>query len=110
MSRTDILTEIKKAEADAKVAVETAEADKKTSIANARRDSVGKIQTAEAKMREKSENAVLKEKEKLAVKRDEILNVGVAEARDLEKAAAGKMPDVKDFLNKEFERTLNVTS
>jgi V/A-type H+-transporting ATPase subunit G/H len=110
LSRTDILTEIKKAEADAKNAVENAEADKKASVANARRDSVGKIQTAESKARETSENAILKEKEKLAAKRESILNVGAAEAKEFEKASAGRMSDVKDFLNKEFERTLNVTS
>jgi V/A-type H+-transporting ATPase subunit G/H len=89
LSRTDILTEIKKAEADAKAAIETAEADKRTSIANARRDSVNKIQTAEAKTRDASESAVSKEKEKLAVKRDELLSVGTAEADKLERAAEG---------------------
>ena len=46
MSRTDILEDIKKAEADAKVKVEQAEADKKAAIANARRASVEKIQNA----------------------------------------------------------------
>jgi len=110
LSRTDILTEIKKAEADAAVALESAEADKRATIANARRDSVSKIQNAEAKAREASEAKISAEKEKLAVKREEILSVGSAEAKGIEKAAAGKMPKVKDFLNKEVERTLNVAS
>jgi V/A-type H+-transporting ATPase subunit G/H len=110
LSRTDILTEIKKAEAEAAVVLEKAEADKKAAVANARRDSVSSIQAAEAGMREASELAISKEKAKLSAERDKLLAVGAAEANELEKAAEGKMPKVKDFLNKEFERTLNVAS
>ena len=90
MSRTDILSEIKKAEADADAKVAQAEADKKSAIAEARRDSVKKIQDAEAQMRSSYESAVAKEMEALA-----------SEAR---------MQEVRDYLNKEIERTLNVTS
>ena len=110
MSRTDILTEIKKAEADAKAAIDAAEADKRTAIANARRDSVSNIQNAEVKMRASSESKIAKKKDELAAERDKLLKVGAAEAGALEKKTAGKMSDVKDFLNKEFERTLNVAS
>ena len=110
MSRADILTEIKKAEADAAAEIESAEADKRTVIANARRDSVARIQAAEVRMRESSEAAVAAEKAALAEKREKILSVGTAEAKKLEKTADGKMPKVKEFLNKEVERTLNVTS
>ena len=88
MSRTDILSEIKKAEADADAKVAQAEADKKAAIAEARRNSVKKIQDAEAQMRSSYESAVAKESE-------------VSEAR---------MQEVRDYLNKEIERTLNVTS
>lgn len=62
MSRTDILTEIKKAEADADSKVTQAEVDKKSAIAEARRDSVKKIQDAEARMRGSYESAINKEK------------------------------------------------
>ena len=58
MSRTDILTEIKKAEADADAMVAKAEEDKKSAIAEARRDSVKKIQDAEAQMRSSYESAI----------------------------------------------------
>jgi V/A-type H+-transporting ATPase subunit G/H len=51
LSRTDILSEIKKVEAEADARVEKAEADKKTAIAEARRDPVKKIQEAEAALR-----------------------------------------------------------
>jgi V/A-type H+-transporting ATPase subunit G/H len=90
--------------------VEAAEADKRTAIANARRDSVGRIQTAEAKAREAAEAAMAKEKVKAAAKREELLGEGTAEAKKLEASAEHRMQKIKDFLNKEVERTLNVAS
>ena len=104
MSRTDILTEIKKAEADADAMVAKAEEDKKSAIAEARRDSVKKIQDAEAQMRSSYESAIASEKEALNSKRDAMLADGIEAKSD------AKVKEVKDFLNKEFERTLNVTS
>ena len=104
MSRTDILSEIKKAEADA------AEADKKSAIAEARRNSVKKIQDAEAQMRSSYESAVAKESEVLAAKRDEMLAEGKEIAADIEARSEARMQEVRDYLNKEIERTLNVTS
>ena len=90
--------------------VEQAEADKKASIANARRESVSKIQNAEAEIRSASEAAIAGKKDEMAAERDKLLSAGTAEANELERSASGKMPKVKDFLNKEFERTLNVAS
>ena len=103
MSRTDILTEIKKAEADADAMVAKAEEDKKSAIAEARRDSVKKIQDAE-------ESAIASEKEALNSKRDVMLADGKTIANGIGSNSQAKMQEVKDFLNKEIERTLNVTS
>ena len=110
MSRTDILVEIKEAEANAKVIVEKAEADKKTAIANARRDSVDSIQASEASVKASSEAQIAKEKSALGVKREELLEEGRNEADKLGVTAGKKMPKVKEFLNKEFERALDATS
>ena len=110
MSRTDILTEIKKAEADADAMVAKAETEKKSAIAEARRDSVKKIQDAEAQMRSSYESAVANEMVTLNAKRDELLNEGKNIANGIEANSEARMQEVKDFLNKEFERTLNVTS
>ncbi|MBQ8643969.1 MAG: hypothetical protein IJ469_04835 [Candidatus Methanomethylophilaceae archaeon] len=110
MSRTDILTEIKKAEADADAMVAKAEEDKKSAIAEARRDSVKKIQDAEAQMRSSYESAIASEKEALNSKRDVMLADGKTIANGIGSNSQAKMQEVKDFLNKEIERTLNVTS
>ena len=110
MSRTDILTEIKKAEADAEAMVKQAEADKKAAIADARRESVKKIQDAEAQMRSSNESAIAQVKSELDMKREAVLNEGRQTANGISSRADAKVKEVKDFLNKEFERTLNVTS
>lgn len=110
MSRTDILSEIKKAEADADAKVAQAEANKKSAIAEARRNSVKKIQDAEAQMRSSYESAVAKESETLAAKRDGMLAEGKKTADGIEARSEVRMQEVRDYLNKELERTLNVTS
>ena len=110
MSRTDILEDIKKAEADAKVKVEKAEADKKAAIADARRASVEKIQKAEAQARSNYESSIAKEKEALASKRESLLAGGKSEADKIDEGIDAKLQKVKDYLNEEFVRTLDVSS
>jgi V/A-type H+-transporting ATPase subunit G/H len=110
LSRTDILSEIKKAEADADAKVEKAEADKKTAIAEARRDSVKRIQDADAAMRSSYESAVATEQKALDEKRKELLAVGEKEAASIDKSSVKKAKEVNDFLIEKFERTINVTS
>jgi hypothetical protein len=110
MSRTDVLSEIKGAEAEADARVAKAEADKKVAIADARRESVKKIQDAETKMRSKYESTIAKEQEALNEERNEKLAEGEKEAKSIESTASKKIKKVDDFLEKEFERAINVTS
>jgi len=110
LSRTDVLVEIKEAEASAKVAIGEAEAGKKVAVANARKEAVDRIQAAEAAARSRSEAKLAEEKSTLAVKRDEILEGGRKEADKLSKSSKTKIPKVKEFLNTEFERALDAAS
>ena len=110
MSRTDILSEIKRAEQKADDIMNDAEALRKTAIADARRDSVKKIQDAEAECRSSFESAITAAKVKLEAERSNLLKDGKEAAAAIEQRATVKMQEVKDFLFKEFERTLNVTS
>lgn len=110
MSRTDILSEIKKAEAEADAKVEMAEADKKNAIAEARRDSVKRIQDAEAAVRSNYESSIASEQKKLDEERSKLLAEGEKDADAVEKSSAKKIKEVNKFLIEEFERTINVTS
>ena len=110
MSRTDILTEIKQAEANADAKVKKAEDEQKAALADARRDSVKKIQDAEAQMRSSYESAVAKEKGKLAQQHESKLVEGKREADRIDASSKAKMRGAKDFLINEVERILNVSS
>ncbi len=110
MSRTDILTEIKKAEAEADAKVAKAEEEQKAALADARRDSVKKIQDAEAQMRSSYESAVAAEREKLANEHESKLVDGRTEADKIDSSSKAKKEEAKDFLKNEVERILNVSS
>ena len=110
MSRTEILTQIKGAEKAADEIVEAARIKSKEDISKARREAVKKIQDEEAKMRASVDSAIAAKNKKLAADRDEFLKQGQAEADKLDSSSVAKMKNVKDFLYKEFERPLDVTS
>jgi len=110
MSRTDVLSEIKRAEAEADARVAKAEADKKIAIADARKDSVKKIQDAETKLRNNYETVIGKEQEALDEGRNKKLAEGEDVAKSIETSATKKIKKVDDFLTEEFERAINVSS
>ncbi|HIJ00506.1 MAG: V/A-type H+/Na+-transporting ATPase subunit [Candidatus Methanomethylophilaceae archaeon] len=110
MSRTDILLKVKETEAKARSIIEEAEEEKKAIIAKARRDSVKMVQDAEAKIRADFESKISEEMKKLASQREVLLRKGEEEAARLEAVASKRMAKVKDFLKKEFERSINATS
>lgn len=110
LSRTEILTEIKDAEKAADAKVEKARSESREALSKARRDSVKKIQDEEAKIRSSTESKIAAKSMELKAKREEILKEGRAKADALQKASDARMKEVKDFLYKEFERTLDVTS
>ena len=110
MSRTDVLSEIKKAEAEADARVAKAESDKKVAIAEARRESVKRIQDAEADMRNTYESVIEKEQKALDKEREKQLAEGESASASLGKSASKKIKKAEDFLAEEFERAIDVTS
>ena len=110
MSRTEILTEIKQAEAKADAQVAMAQDEQKAALAEARRDSVKKIQDAEAQMRSSYESAVAAEKDKLAAEHESKLVEGKTEADNIDSSSKAKKEEAKEFLKNEVERILNVSS
>ena len=110
MSRTDILSEIKEAEAKADQSVSNAESEKRNAVAQARRDSVTKIQDEAARERAEYETVVTAEKAALEQAKAEKLAEGEKEAAEIEAAAREKIKEVNDFLTKEFERAINASS
>lgn len=110
MSRTEILEQIKGAEAAAKAKVERAQADQKVAIANARKDAVARIQKAEAEAQSKFESTISAKREELAKSGSKTIAAGKGEAEKVRAAAEKNIPKVKKFLNESIERMLDVAS
>lgn len=110
LSRNDILKEIKDAEATAKVKIQQAEENKKVALAKARRTAVENIQNAEVEARSKYEKAMASEQQQLNAKKETFLAEGRKEAEALEENCASNIQKAKDYLDKEFVRTINVSS
>ncbi len=110
MSRTEILTQIKAAEKAADDKVEAAQIKSKDDISNARREAVNRIQEEEAKIRASVDAAIAAKQKELAVKREELLEQGRSEADILEESSSKNKKKVREFLNKEFERPIDVSS
>lgn len=110
LSRTEILTQIKAAEKAADDKVEAAQIKSKDDISNARREAVNRIQEEEAKIRASVDAAIAAKQKELAVKREELLEQGRSEADILEESSSKNKKKVREFLNKEFERPIDVSS
>ncbi|KQM10518.1 hypothetical protein AOA81_02535 [Methanomassiliicoccales archaeon RumEn M2] len=82
MSRTEILEQIKGAEAAAKAKVEKAQADQKVAIANARKDAVARIQKAEAEAQSKFESTISAKREELVKSGSKTIAAGEGRGRE----------------------------
>lgn len=110
MSRTEILTQIKTAEKAANDNIEAARIKSREDVSDARRKAVNKIQEEEAKKRASVDAAITAKNKELAARREEFLDKGHAEAEKIEKSSSEKKKEVREFLNKEFERPIDVSS
>ena len=68
------------------------------------------MMSSEAQARSNYESSIAKEKKALASKREELLADGKSEADKIDEDIDSKLQKVKDYLNKEFVRTLDATS
>ena len=110
LSRTEILTQIKTAEKAANDDIEAARIKSKEDVSEARREAVKKIQEEEAKKRASVDAAITAKNKELAARRDELLDKGRAEAEKIDKRSSEKKKEIREFLNKEFERPIDVSS
>lgn len=110
MNRTDILSEIKEAEKRADLAVSNAEAERKSAVAQARRDSVARIQKLHRDLQSWHDSVLASGKKKLDEQNAGVLASGMESAMTIEVNAELKIREVVDFLQKEFERSIDASS
>jgi V/A-type H+-transporting ATPase subunit G/H len=106
VTRADTLLQIKDAEAKASQIMIEADEKQKAVMAAARKDAIRKIQDADDKQRSEFDAAYASEKAKVSAQREEILEKGKLEARELKSKAESNIPKAKLQLKKTFEGSI----
>ncbi|NPV62387.1 MAG: ATP synthase archaeal subunit H [Methanotrichaceae archaeon] len=102
MARDDILSRIKSAEADAKVAVQRALEEKDKKIADATSEAANIVKTAEAEAQEYYEKSVAKAEADVKAKKQTIISSGSKNVNSMASSAGAKLDKAVEYLLKEF--------
>ncbi|WNY29036.1 hypothetical protein MmiEs2_12500 [Methanimicrococcus stummii] len=108
MANNEILSEIKKAEEDAKKAVSEATESKNQKIAQARTEARQIIEDGEEDAVKTAQNALRSGEAEIDAKRNEIVEEGVREAESVAMKSQSNIPKAVNFLLEEFEREIRV--
>jgi vacuolar-type H+-ATPase subunit H len=110
VNRSDILLQVKDAEAKAQQIVKEAEEKQRATISAARRDAATRVNEADEKLRAEHDAKLAKERESIAAEKQTHLNKGREEATRVKASAETKVPNVLTHLMQSFERTLDVAA
>jgi V/A-type H+-transporting ATPase subunit G/H len=108
MANNEILSEIKKAEEDARKAVSDATEDKNQKVAKARADARLIIEDGEEEAVKAAQASLKSGEAKNNAKRNEIIEAGIREAESVAMKSQSNIPKAVDFLLEEFEREIRV--
>jgi ATP synthase archaeal, H subunit len=108
MANNEILSEIKKAEEDAKKAVSEATEAKNQKIAKARTEARQVLEDGEEEAVKAAQNALRSGEAEIDAKRNEIVGEGVREAESVAVKSQSNIPKAVKFLLEEFEREIRV--
>jgi len=110
VNRSDILLQVKDAEAKAQQIVKEAEEKQRTIISSARKEAATHANEADEKLRTEFDARLAKERETIAVEKLTYINKGKEEAAVVKAKAEAKIPNVTTHLMQSFERTLDVAA
>jgi V/A-type H+-transporting ATPase subunit G/H len=106
MVKAEILSQIKKAEEDARKTVEDALREKELKIQEAKEQARLILKTAEQESAEYAEKTLASAKESIKTEREKIIAQGLEEAEKLKQEAQKNLDKAVDFLINEFERAV----
>ena len=108
MANNEILSEIKKAEEDARNAVSGAAEDKNQKVAKARSDARLILEDGEEEAVKASQSALKSGEAEINAQRGEIIDAGLREAESVAVKSQSNIPKAVEFLLEEFEREIRV--
>ncbi len=104
MTRAEILSEIKKAEEEAKATVVKANESKNKKISDASAQSREIIRKAEEDARSSADSEINEEKKVIKGEREKIVQKGVSDAIEIKNTAKKNIDKAVNFILTEFER------
>ncbi len=107
MARDEILSEIKRAEEEAKSLVASANEMRNKKISEALVQSKEIIRKAEEEAREYAESEISKARKIIKEEREKIIRKGIEEAEMIKMRSKKNIPDATKFILTEFERAAN---
>jgi V/A-type H+/Na+-transporting ATPase subunit G/H len=107
MAKNEILSEIKKAEENAKKVIDEAIEIKNKRISDARAEAREILKQAEVDSRKAAQDSFKSGEEKILVERDRILKDGEQNALAMAQKAHSNVDNGVDYLLKEFERAVH---
>jgi V/A-type H+-transporting ATPase subunit G/H len=107
MARDDILSKIKAAEAEAKVAVQRALEEKEKKIAAATTEAVNLVKTAEADANDYYNKSVAKTEADVKTKKQSIIQSGAKSVGSMSGSASSKLDKAVEYVLKEFMGSLH---
>jgi V/A-type H+-transporting ATPase subunit G/H len=108
MANNEILSEIKKAEEDARKAVSEATEDKNQKVAKARADARLILEDGEEEAVKASQSALKSGEAEIHAQRSKIIEAGIRESESVAVKSQSNIPKAVDFLLEEFEREIRV--
>ena len=107
MARDDILSKIKSAEAQARVAVQQALEEKEKKIAAATTEAMNLVKSAETDARDYYDKSVAKAESDVKVKKQSIIQSGDKSVASMSGSASAKLDKAVEYLLKEFMGSLH---
>jgi V/A-type H+-transporting ATPase subunit G/H len=104
MTRAEILSEIKRAEEDAKAAVVEANGSKNRKISEALAQSRDIIKKAEEDARASADSEINEAKKLIKAEREKVVQKGISEALEIKNKAKKNVDKATAFILAEFER------
>ena len=102
MTRHEILSKIKSAEADAQASLERAQQERDKRIADATAEAANIVRTAEADAQEYYEKRLADSASQLQSKKHSIVDTGMKSVNSMESGASAKVDAAVEYLLKEF--------
>ncbi len=107
MTRDEILSEIKKAENDAKTMVAASNESKNRKMAEAGAQAREIIRKAEEDARKYAESEISAARKKIKEEREKIIEKGIDEASQVKKKAKNNVANATNYILTEFERAVD---